>query len=292
MNEVRLMQYLTRFTIVSAVAVFLVPRAAIAQGKDWSFDFRMRDSGTAGGEIVNGVTTGHAVVSNGRLRLDMKGKSLSIVPPGIPDDEVFIIVQNRGRLVTYLLPKTKQYIQSTPAEVTSRAQQMLQGMGMNIAVAGREPKVENLGKGPEILGYATVHYRVTTDISITLTILTQSITMGYGATEDRYLAPEVPDLPITPLGELRAIARSNDFGAGEFAKKLLAMEEKLPKAAELRAESHGTGTVNGDRASVTTIREITRIQRVNASPDLFVIPAGYKRIELPMLPMGMPMPGR
>src|SRR5688572_9212368 len=118
------MRFPARLTILSAVALILTPAPGGAQGRDWSFDFRMTDSAIVDGASANAVTTGRAVVSKGRTRLDMKGSSrASSMPRMAAGDEVSMIVEKDGRLITYLLPKNRQYMQFSPAELVKQMQQ-------------------------------------------------------------------------------------------------------------------------------------------------------------------------
>ena len=281
------MRYLAGLAIASTLALFVAPQSGRAQGNDWAFDFKMTDSGTAGGQSGSGVTFGHAVVSKGRIRMDMKGNSRSMAMPGMgASDEISIIVQDKGKLITYLLPKTKQYMQFNPAKVMKQMQKMFESLGaaVTFAYSGPDPKVENLGKGPVILGHETVHYRVTIVLKMTMAMMGERQTMEMASTADQYLAPGLGEV-MDPFYGMKSIGQATSmFGAANrgYMEKMEAVKTKLPKAPELRGESHVTMSGPGQQSRISTLREITKIQRVNASPDLFTIPSAYKKIEMPM----------
>src|SRR6266545_7333899 len=197
MNLVNLMRCLARLTIACTLALCLAPERGVAQGPDWAFDFKMTDSGTAGGQTFTGVTLGHAVVSKGRIRMDMKGNSRSMSMPGMAGgNEVSIIVQDGGKLITYFLPKTKQYMQFNPAEMVKQMQKMFEGMGaaVNFDFSGPDPKVENLGKGPVILGYQTLHYRVTVAMKMKMAMMGESQSAEMSSVSDQYFAPGLSEV--------------------------------------------------------------------------------------------------
>jgi hypothetical protein len=80
---------------------------------------------------------------------------------------------------------------------------------------------------------------------------------------------------------------SSMFGGANkaYMEKMWAVQAKLPKAPELRARQRTSMSRAGVVSSVRTIREITKIERVTAPRDLFVVPTGYKKIDMPG-PMG------
>lgn len=287
------MRYLARFTIAATVALCFAPQQGIAQGRDWAFDFKMTDSGTAGGENFTGVTVGRAVVAKGRIRLDMKGNSRNMSMPGMAGGtEVSMIVQDSGRLVTYILPAKKEYMEFRPAELMKEMQKMFEGLGaaVNMNVSGPDPKIEKLGKGPAILGHPTVHYRVTVAMKISMGMMGESQSAEMSTTSDQYFAPDLAEV-MDPFFGMRSIGQATAFfGVANkgFLEKLDAIREVLPKAPELRAESKISNTSpTGQATRVNSVREITKIERVTASADLFTVPAGYKKIEMPMGP-GVP----
>jgi hypothetical protein len=296
MNLVNPMRYPTRLTIACALALSFAPERGIAQGRDWAFDFKIMDSRITRGETRTGVTVGHVVVSKGRIRMDMNGNSPSITMPGMVDGgRVSMIVEDNGKLITFLLPKTKEYIQFRPAEIVKRTQQMFESVGATVKLdfSGPEPKVENLGMGPVILGHQTVHYRVTTAMKINMSTMGESESVEMSSVSDQYLAPGLKEV-MDPFYGLKSVGHSTTemLGVGYkgYMEKMDAIKTKLPKVPELREESQisTTGT-GGEETKVNTVREITRIQRVTASADLFAVPKGYKNLEMPM---GMSRPTR
>ncbi len=285
------MRRIARLTLASGVAALVATSTAQAQARDWAFDFRMIDTMVAGGETTNGVTTGHAVISKGRVRLDMKGSSHAISMPRMgvgSGDGVSMIVENQGKLITYLFPKEKRYMQFKPGELLNQMQAMMQGMGgaMKFDVSGPDPKVENLGRGPVILGHETVHYRVTTAIKVSFSAMGERETMETSSTTDQYFARGLGELtdPFSSMKSLRET--SSMFGGANRAHmdKMWAVQSKLPKAPEVRAEQRTTMTRGGVVSNVKTVREVTKIQRVKAPAHLFGVPAGYTRIDMGPIP--------
>jgi hypothetical protein len=288
MNPVGPMRYLTHLAIASTFVLCFAPERGIAQGRDWAFDFKMTDSGTASGQGFSGVTAGHAVVSKGRIRLDMKGNSRNLSMPGMAGGaEVSMIVQDSGRVVTYIMPTKKEYMEFKPAELMKEMRRMFEGLGtaVNFTFSGPDPKVENLGKGPAILGHPTVHYRTTVVIKLTMGMMGESQSTEMSTVSDQYFATDLAEV-MDPFSGMTAMGQvTGMFGAANksYLDKMDAMKSTLPKAPELRAESKMSTTgPAGQQNKISSVREITKIERVTASPDLFTVPAGYKKLEMPM----------
>src|SRR6478672_11209782 len=186
------MKNVIRLFSLSLLGICAFTFQARAQGDDMVYDFKMTDSGTVGMQTMSGVSTGHAVASNGKIRMDVSGSARSLAMPGNPGNDVTIIMLDSGKTVIYVNPKTKQYMQIKPMEMMDRMQKMMEGMGatMKFDFTG-EPKVENLGAGPEILGHKTQHYRMTTAMKMTMNAMGESQVVETNSVVDEYLAPDL-----------------------------------------------------------------------------------------------------
>src|SRR5258706_1849323 len=182
----------TRIVSLSVLGLCAFTVQAREQGDDMAYDFKMIDSGTVGMQTMNGSSTGHAVVSKGKIRMDVSGSARALAMPGNPGSDVTIIMLDSGKTVIYVNPKTKQYMQINPMEMMDRMQKMMEGMGatMKFDFTG-DPKVENLGAGPEILGHKTKHYRMTTAMKMTMSAMGESQTIETSSVTDEYLATDI-----------------------------------------------------------------------------------------------------
>lgn len=269
---------------------FAAPLSAVtlrAQGDDTAFEIRVTDSGTAGGQKIDGISTGHAVVSKGRVWLNMKGTARSMLFPGAsPGEEVAIIMPDTGKTLTIVRPSAKQYFRFNPMEMMDRMQKMMEGMGASVSLdpSSQEPTLENLGQGPVILGHKTVHYRLTIGMKVKMSAMGESHTIDMASTTDEYLAP---DLTIAdPFRGLKANDMGAIFGPGSkaYMNKVREIQEKMPKSTELRAETRLTMNAGSQTSDLKSVREITSIHKTKASSDLFEIPHDYKQVDIPMGP--------
>ena len=283
------MRTLARIAAISLLGIPLLAVEARSQGRDMAFDFRMTDSGTTAMQSIRGVSTGHAIVSKGRVRIDARGNARALAMPGsAAGDDVTLIMLDSGKTLIYINPKAKRYMQLNPIDAMEQMQKMIEGMGasMKVDFTG-DPKVENLGSGPEILGHKTQHYRITTGMRMTMTAMGETQTIEMSAVADEYLAPDLRNTN-DPFRNMSSNAMSGMMGGSNkaYVERLKAVQAKLPNAMELRAETRVTVGGAGQAQTMTTVREITGIQNTRVSADQFAVPAGYTKVDFPLGPVG------
>lgn len=276
------------FGLLSVAALPLVAHTIRAQADDMAYDIRVADSGTVGGQRIDGVSTGRAIVSHGRVRMELRGNSRLMNIPGMPrSEEATLLMLDSGKII-YLRPKTKQYIVINPAESMDRVQKMMAGMGASMTFdVTAEPRVESLGPGPVILGHRTVHYRVTSAMKMTMAGMGQNQVMETTSIMDQYVAPDLKNVAGPFSGAVWGGA-GGMFGSGNksYFEKLRAATAKLPNGAKLRTVTKIDVTGMGPGASTRSVGEVTGMKNVTAARDLFAVPADYTKVELPMGPMG------
>ncbi len=266
--------------LVSATALVLAPLSyAHAQNapKNLAMDFRMTNS--VQGTADSGVIVGHAVGSPDKMRLDlsMKGASAQISP--LADSAVSMIVTDSGKTITYLNSKKSQFLRVRPAEMVAQAQQM---GGMKMDFSETAAKVDSLGAGPAILGHPTSHYRVTTGMTMTISAMGQQQTVKIASINEAYYATDITGT-LNPFASLNGGDMANIFGTTnkDFADKMKAVQQKLPKGTPLRASSSATIVAQGQTRVTNSAAEVTGIQWVDADPKAFEIPSTYTAVQLP-----------
>ena len=271
-----------RFALQIAVAASaLAPLHLNAQtaGKNLAIDFRT--TVTVSGMPDTGVIQGHAVGSGDKLRMDlkMKGPGAQVSPLGSASGEISMILSDSGKTVTYLDSKNSKYLRVRPSEMLAQAQQT---GGLKMDFSGTEAKVDSLGAGPTILGHPTSHYRVGSGMTVTISAMGQEQTVKITTTSDYYYANDIKGV-LNPFASLSGSDMAKMFGSSnkEFADKMKAMKEKLPKATPLRASSASMIVSQGQTRITTTEAEVTLLQWVDANPKAFVVPATYTSMALP-----------
>ena len=267
--------------LVGAATLVLAPISyAHSQnaGKKLAMDFRTTIS--VQGAPDTGFITGHAVGTADKMRLDvtMKGAGAHVSPLG-SDSTVSMIVTDSGKTITYVDSKKSQYLRVRPAEMITQAQQM---GGMKMDFSGTEARVDSLGAGPTILGHPTSHYRVATGMTVTISAMGQQQTVKIASTTDTYFATDIKG-DLNPFLSLSGGDMGNMFGATnkDFADKMKAVQQKLPKGTPMRALSSATIVAQGQTKVTNSAAEVTAVQWVDADPKAFEVPSTYTAVQLP-----------
>jgi hypothetical protein len=252
-------------------------------GKTLQMDFRTTIA--VQGAPDTAVMIGHAVGSLDKMRLDVTGSAARVSP--MMSDSVSMIVTDSGKTITYLDAKKSQYLRVRPADIVSQAQQM---GGMKMEFSGTEATVDNLGAGPKILGHPTVHYRVATGMTMSVSAMGQQQSVKISSTTDNYYATDISGV-LNPFASMNGSDMANMFGSAnaEFAQKLKAAQAKLPKGTPLRASSSATIVSQGQTRVTTSSAEVTGLKWVNVDPKVFEVPSTYTQVQLPG--MGAPSSG-
>jgi hypothetical protein len=252
--------------------------AVAPAGKNLAIDFRT--TVVTQGQPDTGVIQGHAVGSADKMRMDLKmqGPGAQVSPLGGPGGEVSLILSDSGKTVTYLDSKASHYLRVRPADMLAQAQQT----GVKMGFSGTEAKVDNLGAGPTILGHPTSHYRIGTGMTMTITAMGQDQVVKISSTSDYYYADDIKGV-VNPFASLSGGDMAAMFGSSskEFADKLKAMQDKLPKGTPLRASSTAMMTAQGQTRVTNTQAEVTSVQWVDADSKIFDIPSTYTPVTLP-----------
>jgi hypothetical protein len=273
------MRFASRLVGASALVLVHVDYASAQNaGKNLALDFRttVMVQGTAD----TGVITGHAVGAADKMRLDVKMKGVGAqVSPLASDSTVTMIVTDSGKTITYLDSQKSQYLRVRPAEMIAQAQQM-GGMKMNFS--GTEAKVDSLGAGPTILGHPTLHYRVATGMTMTISAMGQAQTVQIASTTDTYFATDIKG-DLNPFQSINSSDMANMFGSTnkDFADKMKAVQKKLPKGTPMRAFGSATIVSQGRTKVTNSSAEVTGLRWVAADPTAFEVPSTYTAVQLP-----------
>lgn len=271
--------------IVGALFTLAPLTQIVAQnpGKTLAMDFRTTIA--VQGTPDTAVMIGHAFGSLDKMRLDVTGSAARVSP--MMSDSVSMIVTDSGKTITYLDAKKSQYLRVRPAEIVSQAQQM---GGMKMEFSGTDATVNNLGAGPAILGHPTVHYRVTTGMTMSVSAMGQQQSVKISSTTDNYYATDITGV-LNPFASMNGSDMANMFGSAnaEFAQKLKAVQAKLPKGTPLRASSSATIVSQGQTRVTNSSAEVTALKWVNVDPKAFEVPSTYTQVQLPG--MGAPPSG-
>lgn len=134
--------------------------------------------------------------------------------------------------------------------------------------------VEDLGSGDRILDHATQHYRVTRRGTMEIKLGDQSCTRPIDDVSEVWIAP---DVDLTPA--MQSALGQTGAEIGDLLKQ--DPPTKLPKGGLLRAVTRSSRPdVQGGSRTITATVEITELSQASLDSSLFVVPDGYRRIDM------------
>ena len=247
--------------------------------KNLAMDFRT--TVTISGMPDTSVIQGHAVGSADKMRMDLtlKGPGAQLSPLGAAAGQIVMILSDSGKTVTYLDATNSRYLRVRPADMLAQAQQSGQ---VTMKFSDTQASVDNLGAGPSILGHSTSHYRVATGMTMTISAMGQEQTVKISSTADYFYASDIKGV-VNPFASLTGSDMAAMFGGAnkEFADKLKAVQQKLPKSVPLRASTTATMIAQGQTRVTKTQAEVSSVEWVPAKAGTFDVPANYTSVALP-----------
>jgi hypothetical protein len=273
-----------------AIPALLLATTATAQSKP----------GLACDQTIHSVTTSargtdsstrlvHMTMTSSELRIDTEGGGLmSNIGAFSPGEHGVLIMREGYTQLVFLNPDQKQYLTFKPFEMMQGVQKMMESMGGSMVVdtAGSSIHVDSLGPGPTIDGHATLSYRLTTVTRITMSMMGEQTIVENQSTVETQTATDLRDFSDqnTGLNALSDVSQSLGMPKAFFDK--MAAIRRTIHGFPLRTVQHTTSSAGGTTHSVTETIEARNVKRLTVPDSLFAIPADYKLVATPGIPVG------
>lgn len=265
------MLFKSLFSVLLATAAF-VPHAFAQTGLTYEF--------TTKSEVADDQT----VTSGGRIKSQadkMRMEMVAMMDQNVDNNQATILVLDNGNRVIMLMPQKKSYFELPSFDaIGNMAASMIKTEASNVKM-----DVKKIGAGPTLLGYATVHYRVTHSMDVTRSTMGSTQKSREEATMDMYLAPALKDAVSSTMGRMQwGTMAANAYGK-EYADKQRAVDAQFAAdGLPLKITGVTKSTTDGETESNTITYELTKIVKGNIPASEFEIPAGYSKAELPKMP--------
>ena len=274
-----------RFALVLCLGLALAATSLAAQDvAGLTFDVRVATGDSAAGTHQ----TGQGWIAGNRSRLDLAGGMPNAPMPGSAGQNVSIIVEDSsGTSVVVLLMHDQKKVMY-PSRMMAQLKEMMASLAdlpkMTFTVSNL--RVDTLGAGETISGFATKRYRIAADIRMTMDMMGENIDQTMHVESEGDFAEELADF-ADPLRDTRGF-KSMTAGMPWMDSTASAEMEKLVRAAPrglaLRQVDRVTGVTEGEMPTPTTTTTLSNIKRATFSPSVFQVPEGYTEMEMPMMP--------
>ncbi len=233
---------------------------------DAALRYEYREDLIAESRIDSKNMTARAVLDGERGRIDiLTGNRYQ---PGS-----FILRDGNVRLF-FVYPDRKQFSEVQLPKGPNRE------VANRISIANPKINFEDVEAGPLIAGYPTRHYRLTTSYEMSLSMGTVIVRQKVEATIDRWTTTAFDETIAKYLDESDLLTGKPDVDALITAEssKFKGLTLKLRSVVRTTPEQRMQGSKLNLPSTKQRIREmeVTKIEEVKVSPDIFSIPAGFK----------------
>ena len=262
------------------------PRSGSAQAPktEPGFDFDVAVTINVGGAMSGTLSsmgpgyTGHGVALGSRVRIDIVEGAL---PPLVEKGD-YMLFDSTG--ITVVHPAKKEFLPLS-AEVSSKALEQLQALGMSISVKDIDVKLDTIAGDDTIAGFKARHYRTAISYTLALDGFGTSQQLKSSATAEYWMA-SIAGMSTSPLqrtGQLsggQGLGLSKDGALKDLAVKIDSVSH-LMKGTAVRVKSTTTSDTGGGSMSIELGSQMLRVKPSPVDAALFVVPADYTRGALP-----------
>jgi hypothetical protein len=268
----------------SAIPALLFATTAIAQSKPGvSFEQTMLSVTTSRGRTDTTTTLLHTTSAGGDGRIEVEKGRFPNMGPFSSGPHSVMIMRDGGTQILFLNPDEKQYLSFKPLEMIEGMQKMLEGMGgsMSFDTAGTQLGLDSVGPGPSIDGHPTFTYRLRIAMKMTMSMMGQSHVVDTQTSQEIQAAPDLGDFAaVASMNRFAELTQAMGFPKGYY-ENLAAARRKI-RGFPLRAVTHTTSTANGVTRTIDQTIETRNVKRLAVSDSLFVVPADYKPVKMPI----------
>jgi len=252
-----------------------------------SFDQTMVTVTTARGRTDTATTVLHTTSAGGDGRIDVERGSFPNMGPFASGPHAVIVMRDGGNEILFLNPDEKQYLSFKPIAMIEGMQKLLEGMGGSVSfdTAGTQLSLDSVGPGPSIEGHATLTYRLRMAMKMTMSMMGQTNVVDTRSNQEIQAAPDLGDFAgVASMNRFAELTQAMGFPKAYF-EDLAATRRKI-RGFPLRAATHTTSSANGIARTIDQTIETRNVKRLAVPDSLFVVPADYKPVKMPM--PGMP----
>ena len=189
----------------------------------------------------------------------------------------YMIVRQSSPISIFVFPDKRQYLELNRDELSKDAadtQKAIAGIAKT-ELSGVRVDVQDLGAGREIEGYSTQKYQITTDYTMTMTMMGHTSTNADHSVTEMWIAPGLDGL-MNPMARQPAPAGG---AMAELTEALAKAYTKMKSGLVLKSVMTTASERKGTKRQTTLVMQVTNLKRTTINPAVFQIPTGFARTE-------------
>jgi hypothetical protein len=266
--------------VLLLIALPLVPVSIDAQQSGVEFDVKtvMSASGAMSGMLAGMAPgySGHGFALGRRFRIDIVDGALGL----LAEKGDYMLFDTTG--ITIVRPGKKEFV-LIPLDVSSKALEQIQAMGMSVTVGDVAVKLDSVPGTDTIAGYSTHHYKQTASYTLTIEGMGASQQMKSQVATEFWMAT-VPGLVTNPLQRASQISGGGQGVSPvapsgplkDLAAKLDSVSRRVTGSA-LRVRVTTSSDAGAGNAGLDMTSEMSNVKRATVADSLFVVPSDYTR---------------
>lgn len=267
---------ITRAVLLIATVAVAVTATLSAQGLSYDMTTTGTGPGRTGTVSTQVYSQSHGQFAGNYSRIDF---TQSMAPGGMMGTGTYMITNAATKTVTQVDPAKRQYTVIDLGELGKSATEMQSAMRgvAKTEVSDVKVNIEDLGPGETLDGYATYKYRLTESFVLNITVMGHTMSNPSLSTTDLWIAPALDGL-MDP--RTRPSASPATGMMAELSTKITDAYAKVRKGLPIksvRSSETGQGARKHTTIMTTTI---TNVKRTPISPSVFLVPAGYAKVEM------------
>jgi hypothetical protein len=196
----------------------------------------------------------------------------------------YLVTTDGAQTLFLVNPQEQTYMEWDMGALMGSVGAVLEGIGGLVQINFRDHEIQRLGQqpGPQIVGHSTTHYTYRTAYTTEIRVFRRP---QETRTETQHEVWATTALRDPGFGAwLRTAPPSTGIeGLDEIIRNEMGTVEGFP----LRSRAVTTSTDGRGRETIsTTTMEVTELREESVDPAMFVIPDGFRRVEMPTLPFG------
>lgn len=189
----------------------------------------------------------------------------------------YMLVRNSSPISTIVYPAKREYLELNRDELmkdAADAQKALGGM-VKPEITGVRVDMQELGAGEAIEGNATVRYHMTTDYTMSVSMMGHTTGTTQHSATDLWVAPGLDGI-MNPMARQAASATGGLTSA--LSEAIVKAYAKVKKGVVLKTVTTSeSGPEGGRKRSSTIVMQIFNIKRASINAAVFEVPAGYTK---------------
>ncbi len=281
----------SRYVAIAAMPLMFMAARPVADGMSYEFTMKTTGKSTGNKEVITMRGRGTYAGDDAKIEI-LEAASSGGGMEAWGGKGTYFIVKDGGKEMLLVNPTEKTYMKWDMMAMMSGAGKMMNAVGGLVKMQMSDIKIETqvLGAGPSLQGYATRHYRMIQNYSVSASMFGRTSKTRSETTTDYYIAPALKiSNPFVQNDQAAAMMGQFDmFNNPDYKSQMAAANAKMPKSGvPLRAETKMVSTDDkGKQETTTSIMEMTNFKSANFPASAFAVPSDYKMVEMPNLAAG------